>query len=165
MSAELPISSADTSAISDGAAFVTVFASGQMFGLPIGEVRDVFKPAAITRVPQSAGVIAGVLNLRGRIVTAISMRSRLNMAPVGDDAPVMAVGVEQDDEFYGLLFDKVGDVLTLPLSSLAPNPANLAPAWVALSRGVFRLKEELMIVLNVPEVLRIVQGAQAIAKA
>ncbi|HRE60844.1 MAG TPA: chemotaxis protein CheW [Micropepsaceae bacterium] len=165
MSAELPISSADSNAISDGAAFVTVFAGNQMFGLPIGEVRDVFKPAVITRVPQSDGVIAGVLNLRGRIVTAISMRARLLMDAAPDGSPVMAVGVEQDGELYGLLFDRIGDVLTLPAASLAPNPANLAAAWTGLSRGVFRLKEELMIVLNVPEVLRIMQGAQASTKA
>lgn len=165
MSAELPISSADGSAISDGAAFVTVYAGSQMFGLPIGEVRDVFKPAVITRVPQSDDVIAGVLNLRGRIVTAISMRARLAMQAAAADAGVMAVGVEQDGELYGLLFDRVGDVLTLPSASLAPNPANLSAAWAGFSRGVFRLKNELMIVLNVPEVLRILQSAQANSKA
>ena len=59
--------------------FVTFTTAGQLFGLPIGRVQDVFKPSQITRVPLAGPEIAGVLNLRGRIVTAIHLSNRLDL--------------------------------------------------------------------------------------
>ena len=86
---------------------------GQLFGLPISRVQDVFMPDRVTRVPLSAPEIAGVLNLRGRIVTAIDMRRRLGLPPRTDDKPSMAVGIELKGESYGLLIDTVGEVMKL----------------------------------------------------
>ena len=59
--------------------YVTVMIGSQLFGLPISRVQDVFMPEKVTRVPLSVPEIAGVLNLRGRIVTAIDMRRRLGL--------------------------------------------------------------------------------------
>ena len=53
--------------------------AGQLFGLPILRVQDVFMPERVTRVPLAPPEIAGVLNLRGRIVTLIDMRCRLGL--------------------------------------------------------------------------------------
>ena len=64
--------------------YVTIYISGQLFGLPISRVHDVFVPESVTRVPLSQSEIAGVLNLRGRIVTAIDMRKRLGLQPLED---------------------------------------------------------------------------------
>src|SRR5712672_4145922 len=74
--------------------FVTAMIGGQLFGLPISRVQDVFMPDRITRVPLSAPEIAGVLNLRGRIVTAIDMRRRLGLGPAGEAGKRMAIGIE-----------------------------------------------------------------------
>ena len=63
--------------------YVTIYISDQLFGLPISRVHDVFVPESVTRVPLSQTEIAGVLNLRGRIVTAIDMRKRLGLLPAG----------------------------------------------------------------------------------
>ena len=63
----------------DAQDYVTVRIDGQLFGLPILQVQDVFTPDAITMVPLAPNEIAGVLNLRGRIVTAIDMRLRLGL--------------------------------------------------------------------------------------
>ena len=93
--------------------YVTVMIGGQLFGLPISRVQDVFMPDRVTRVPLSAPEIAGVLNLRGRIVTAIDMRRRLGLPPRTDDKPSMAVGIELKGESYGLLIDTVGEVMKL----------------------------------------------------
>src|SRR5438093_1992308 len=91
--------------------YVTVMLDGQLFGLPISRVQDVFMPDRLTRVPLSSPEIAGVLNLRGRIVTAIDMRRRLGMPQRTDGRPPMAVGIELKGESYGLLIDTVGEVL------------------------------------------------------
>lgn len=131
------------------AEYVTAMIGGQLFGLPIERVLDVFTPERLTRVPLSPPEVAGVLNLRGRIVTAIDMRQRLDLPPRGAGEPFMAVGIEQAGESYGLLVDQVGEVVKLPVSKLDPVPANLDPAWTRLAAGVHRLDHRLMVVLDV----------------
>ncbi len=95
---------------------------GQLFGLPISRVQDVFMPERLTRVPLSSGEIAGVLNLRGRIVTVIDMRARLGLPKTDDGKPPMAVGVDLRGESYGLLIDQIGEVLRLPDDSREDKP-------------------------------------------
>lgn len=133
--------------------YVTVVIGGQLFGIPIERVHDVFMPDSMTKVPLSATEIAGVLNLRGRIVTAISMRQRLNLPPLEGNAMTMAVGIEYKGESYGLVIDKVGEVLSLPVGGHEPNPANLDGKWAAISGGVHRLDGQLMVILDVDRLL------------
>jgi purine-binding chemotaxis protein CheW len=137
--------------------FVTFTTAGQLFGLPIGRVQDVFKPSQITRVPLAGSEIAGVLNLRGRIVTAIHLSSRLDLdsGARGEPGkkPPMAIGIECGAESFGLLVDAVGEVLKLPESELEPNPINLDRKLARVADGVFRLDGHLLVVLNVDRVL------------
>src|SRR5690349_24962546 len=93
------------------AEYVTAVIGGQLFGLPISRVQDVFMPERLTRVPLSSSEIAGVLNLRGRIVTVVDMRARLSLPRADDGRPPMAVGVDLRGESYGLLIDQIGEVL------------------------------------------------------
>jgi purine-binding chemotaxis protein CheW len=133
--------------------YVTVLVGEQLFGLPIARVHDVFLPAQLTPVPLAKPEVAGILNLRGRIVTAIDMRVRLNLPPPEQGSEPMAVGVEWRGESYGLLVDSVGDVVKLPRAGRDPNPANLHPSWAAVAAGVHRLDQRLMVVLDVDRVL------------
>ncbi len=133
--------------------FVTFTIAGQIFGLPIGRVQDVFKPARITRVPLAGAEIAGVLNLRGRIVTAIDMRHRLDVRRREEGAAPMAIGIEAKGESFGLLVDAVGEVLKLPDADREPNPINLDGRLAALSDGVYRLEGQLLVVLDLDRVL------------
>ena len=132
--------------------FVTFEIGGQLFGVPIDEVQDVFKPQKVTPVPLAHPDIAGVLNLRGRIVTMIDCRQHLGMGRSAS-LELMAVGVERGGESYGLLIDKIGDVLSLDPAGLEPNPVNLDPRWRAVSKGVYRLDRKLLIVLNISTIL------------
>ncbi len=101
--------------------YVTVMIGTQLFGLPISRVQDVFMPEKVTRVPLSVPEIAGVLNLRGRIVTAIDMRRRLGLPVIEQTAEKMAVGIEYRGEHYGLLIDSIGEVLKLTNASRESN--------------------------------------------
>ena len=146
--------SEDNKAIGDQLTeYVTVMIGGQLFGLPISRVQDVFMPDRITRVPLSAPEIAGVLNLRGRIVTAIDMRRRLGLGPRTDDKPSMAVGIELKGESYGLLIDTVGEVMKLSDATRESNPVNLDARLGRVSGGVHRLDGQLMVILDVDYVL------------
>lgn len=141
----------------DGAVteYVTTMIGGQLFGMPISRVQDVFMPERLTRVPLASSDVAGVLNLRGRIVTAIDMRSRLGLPKNNDGKPPMAVGVELRGESYGLLIDSIGEVLKLADESREVNPVNLDPRMAKMADGVHRLDGQLMVVLDVDRVLEI----------
>jgi purine-binding chemotaxis protein CheW len=141
--------------------YVTATVGGQLFGLPIGRVQDVFVLDRLTRVPLAAPEIAGVLNLRGRIVTAIDMRRRLALAPVGESRKRMAIGIEYKGESYGLLIDAIGEVLNLPSSGREDNPVNLEARLARVSAGVHRLEDRLLVVLDVDRVLDVGQQAEA----
>ncbi|MBZ0216230.1 MAG: chemotaxis protein CheW [Fimbriimonadaceae bacterium] len=133
--------------------FITATIGGQVFGVPISQVQDVFTPEMMTKVPLAAPEIAGVLNLRGRIVTAIDMRQRLSLPIDEHENDRMAVGIESNNESYGLLIDSIGEVLRLKKSDLEPNPANLDSRWSRVSAGVYRLEGNLLVVLDVRNVL------------
>jgi purine-binding chemotaxis protein CheW len=141
--------------------YVTATVGGQLFGLPISRVQDVFAPDRLTRVPLAPPEIAGLLNLRGRIVTAIDLRRRLGLDALAGDAPRMAVGVECKGESYGLLIDAIGEVLKLPLSGREDNPVNLDPGLARVSAGVHRLDGKLLVVLDVDRVLDIAPRSEA----
>lgn len=135
--------------------YVTTMIGGQLFGMPISRVQDVFKPERLTRVPLSSNDVAGVLNLRGRIVTAIDMRARLGLPKNQDGKPPMAVGVDLRGESYGLLIDTIGEVLKLADDSREVNPVNLDPRLAAMANGVHRLAGRLMVVLDIDRILEI----------
>jgi purine-binding chemotaxis protein CheW len=141
--------------------YVTATVGGQLFGLPIARVQDVFVLDRLTRVPLAAPEIAGVLNLRGRIVTAIDMRRRLGLAPAGEVRRRMAIGIEYRGESYGLLIDAIGEVMNLPSSGREDNPVNLEPRLARVSAGVHRLEDRLLVVLDVDRVLEVAQQAEA----
>lgn len=134
--------------------FVTVHVADQLFGVEVTDIQDVFSLKSLTPVPGARPEIAGVLNLRGRIVTAIDARRRLGLParPAGF-AGMMAVGVEYQGEAYGILVDSVGDVLRLSDSDFEPNPVNLNPNWKEVSQGVYRLEGHLLMTLNVDQLL------------
>jgi purine-binding chemotaxis protein CheW len=133
--------------------FVTAWIAGQLFGLPITRVHDVFEAERITHVPLAPAEIAGVLNLRGRVVTALDMRRRLGLPAREGAQKQMAIGIDHHGEAYGLLVDGMGEVLKLPENGLDAVPINLQKDWAAVSAGIYRLEDRLMIVLDVDRVL------------
>ncbi len=136
--------------------FVTLYIDEQMFGIPVADIHEVFHPQAITAVPLAPPEIRGVLNLRGRIVTAIEVRSRLNLPPLDrEDSSTMAIGVEIGDEAYGLIIDRVGDVLQLPERDCEEIPSNMDQIWQNVASGIYRLDDQLLIILDIKRLLDI----------
>jgi purine-binding chemotaxis protein CheW len=133
---------------------VTVHVGDQMFGVEVLDIQDVFSLKGLTPVPGARPEIAGVLNLRGRIVTAIDARCLLGLpsCPQGF-AGMMTVGVEYHGDAYAILVDSVGDVLRLSDSDFEPNPVNLNPRWKDVSQGVYRLDGRLLMTLNIDQLL------------
>ena len=133
--------------------FVSIFIAEQMFGIPVLLVHDVLGPQRITRIPLAPPEVAGSLNLRGRIVTAVDVRTRLGLEKRPRDVEGMSVVVEHLGEFYSLMVDTVGEVLSLAASDFERNPATLDQRWRDVSQGIFRLDQELLVVLDVDRLL------------
>src|ERR1700739_730549 len=88
--------------------FVSITVAGQHFGIPVLQVQDVLGPQRITRIPLAPPEVAGSLNLRGRIVTAIDLRTRLRLPPLPEAKKGMSVVVDHEGELYSILVDAVG---------------------------------------------------------
>jgi purine-binding chemotaxis protein CheW len=146
----------------DSKEFVTVYIADQLFGIPVEIIHDVFQPQAITEVPLSGPEVGGVLNLRGKIVTALDVRHRLGLEPRDKTKKCMAVGIEKNGESYGILIDRVGEVLRLSNDAYERNPANLDSRWREFSKGIYRLEGELLVIFDV-ELLLDVGGESAAA--
>ena len=144
-----------------GRQFCTFFLDGQLFGVPVPQVQEVIGFHDLTRVPLAPPEIAGLLNLRGRIVTLIDLRRRFGLGEREKGSTCMAIGVESRGESYGLLIDSVGEVLKLDEAAREPNPINLDARLARVSAGIYRLDGQLLIVADVDRVLDIAPNAMA----
>ena len=136
--------------------YVTFTIGDQLFGIPVLRVQDILTPNQIAPVPLAPPEVKGSINLRGRIVTVIDVRIRLGL-PERDkeDGQSMGVTVEQDNELYTLLVDKIGDVISLSKDLYEKNPGTLDPLWREFSNGVFRLEDNLMVVLDIDNLMNL----------
>lgn len=136
--------------------FVTFYVDDQMFGIPVLHVQDILTPDKIASIPLAPAEVRGSINLRGRIVTVIDVRVRLGLGvPENGQSGNMGVTVEQDHELYTLLVDRIGDVVAMSNELFEKNPGTLAPTWREFSEGVYRLEENLMVILDIERLLNI----------
>jgi len=131
-----------------GRQFSTFFVADLFFGVDVLRVQEVLRYQQMTRVPQAPEVIEGLINLRGQIVTAIDMRRRLGLPPRGGDQTPMNMVVRTDDGPVSLLVDEIGDVLDVDVANYERPPENLDPSARELIRGVYKLKDRLLLVLD-----------------
>jgi len=141
--------------------FVTFTIAGQLFGVPVLAVQDVLRPQAITHIPMAPPEILGSLNLRGRIVTVVDTRHRLGLPKAETNEPPMSIVVPHRDDLFSLAVDRVGEVLNPDPQSFEPNPPTLDPAWREVANGIYRLKDELLVVIDVARLLRLGATAHA----
>lgn len=137
--------------------FLTINIADQRFGIPILQIQDVLGDQNVTTIPLAPPEVAGSLNLRGRVVTAIDVRRRLGLERMEDEDSAskksMGVVVEHHDELYSLIIDGVGDVLRLKDDDFENTPPTLDPLWRNISDGIYRLDNDLLIILDIPKFL------------
>lgn len=133
--------------------FVTILIADQWFGIPVLGVQEVLGPQDIARVPLAPDEVAGSLNLRGRIATAIELRKRLGMPSREEGQNEMSIVVDRKGELYSLVIDSVGEVLTVTPAQFERNPPTLEPEVREISQGIYRLEDKLLVVLDVDRLL------------
>ena len=130
----------------------TIIANGRTFGLPVEAIQTVFEMTAVTPVPLAPSAILGLVNLRGKIVTAVSMRRRLLNDPTAPETSVLAVGVEHRGESFALVVDEVGDVIMLDGGTQIDLPPQLGAAGLKIA-SVHRLDALILPVLDLDWIL------------
>ena len=128
--------------------FATFFVDGLFFGIDVLEVQEVLRYQEMTRVPLAPEVIEGLINLRGQIVTAIDMRRRLKLRPRTDGRTPMNTVVRTEEGAVSLLVDEIGDVVEVADSTFEEAPDTLKGVGRDLIRGVYKLKERLLLLLD-----------------
>jgi len=136
--------------------FVTMRIGAREFGVPVMQVRDVLRRQHLTPVPLAPRAIAGLLNLRGRIVTAIDVRTCLGLPSVASDPETANVVVEHDGQLYALVVDSVGDVLPVDEGQTEAVPPVLDPQWREVAAAVYPTDTGLIALLDIARLLEIV---------
>src|SRR5690625_4529298 len=137
---------------------LTFYLGGQIFGIMVDHIQDVLGEYSISPVPLAREEVLGSINLRGRIVTAIDLRRVLRLSTDADPAagetpqPVSIV-VHYGDELYSLIVDRMGDVIAINDPDLEGNPPTMRDPVRSYSEGVYRLKESLLIIVNIVKLI------------
>ena len=124
--------------------FFIVLVGGEKFGLPVARVQTIFPIEAVTPVPLGPPEILGLVNLRGKIVTAVSLRRRLHIPEDPRQTAALAVGMEHRGESFALVVDEVGDVIVLDGKARIPMPPHLDHQRAKLTEAVYRLDDGIL---------------------
>ncbi|MEQ6903725.1 chemotaxis protein CheW [Nocardioides sp. YIM 152588] len=140
----------------------TFWVDGLHFGVDVQHVQEVLRQHQVTVVPRAAESVRGVINLRGQIVTAVDLRSRLSLpGPSGDagerGTASMNVVVRSHGEAVSLLVDDIGDVINTGDRALEQAPATLPTSVRDVLHGVVSLEESILLVLD-PDLAADVSG-------
>ena len=130
---------------------LAVYLGTEMFGIPIMHIQGVLETLPLTFVPLAPAAVRGVMNLRGRIVTAIDLRTTLSPNDkmlIGGPQANMSIVIEEGGELYSLLVDTVGDVHTLPVAHIEEPPLTMDETLKKVSSGVFALRDKIMVILK-----------------
>jgi len=131
----------------------TFILDGLLFGVEVVNVQEVIRYQDMTRVPLASSMVRGLINLRGQIVTAIDMRARLDLPPLGEGEQPMNVVLRTSDGVVSLLVDEIGDVLQLDGRDFERAPETLAGVFREVTLGVYKLEKQLLLLLDVERIV------------
>lgn len=121
------------------------------FGVSVLDVQEVIKPLPITPIPKTDKRVSGLMNLRGLIVTTISMRNMFKMEEHEDD--YMNVIIRIPDGLVALKVDEIEDVVTLNNDSFEAAPSTLSSNIKDYVKGVHKMKGRILVVLDLDKLL------------
>lgn len=133
--------------------FCTFYIDNLLLGVDVLEVQEILRQQEITLVPLAIPAIRGLINLRGQIVTAIDLRYCLELPARPSDSALMNVIVQIGDALVSLIVDEVGDVIEFEAQDFEPVPQHISPQLKHLLNGVYKLENELLMVLNCAKII------------
>ena len=116
------------------AQYVTLGASGEVFGAPVDKVQEILDARPIARLPQMPGHMLGIIDVRGRTIPVVDLRGALGFEPVEDTANtrilVISVAGAEGATTMGVRTDRVFEVTGLDADALEPATSG-GGAWAA----------------------------------
>jgi purine-binding chemotaxis protein CheW len=128
--------------------YATFYVDQLMFGIDVKMVQEVIKLQRMTPVPLASETVKGLINLRGQIITALDLRARLGLGPRSGERDPMNVVVTTSDAVISLLVDRIGDVVEVGPEQYEDTPDTLPLTAHQLVTGVYKLRDQLLLVLN-----------------
>jgi purine-binding chemotaxis protein CheW len=132
-----------------GGQMVTFRLDDDLYGIEVRHVQEVLRTQRVTPVPLAPPAVAGLINLRGQVVTAIELRERLGRPPRAEGVDAVAVVVRLQSETVGLLVDSISDVVRVRTADFEPPPETLEGEARSLINGAYKLEGELLLALDV----------------
>lgn len=123
------------------------------FAVSVQQVGGIERMLPITRVPQTAEFVKGVINLRGVVTPVIDLRKRFDIEEIPYDESTRIILVHLDDMEVGLIVDAANDVIDIPEDAIEPAPDVVGAVNVDYIDGVAKLDNRLLILLNLNCVL------------
>jgi purine-binding chemotaxis protein CheW len=135
--------------------FATFYLDRLLFGVEVKQVQEVIRFQEMTRVPLAPAVIRGLINLRGQIVTAVDLRRRLGLSELEPSRLPMNVVVRTVDGAVSLLVDEIGDVVEVSADAFECPPETVTGATRDLIRGVYKMSDGLLRVLDTQRAVQV----------
>jgi purine-binding chemotaxis protein CheW len=132
---------------------VSFMIGAEEFGIDILRVREIIRPVLITRVPKTPAFVEGVINLRGKIVPVIDLRKRFGLPSRERDKNTRIIVVELHEMVVGFMMDAVKEVVRVDRARIEPPPELVASIDAGYVKGVAKLEDRLLILLDIEEVL------------
>lgn len=129
--------------------FITFTIAGGLYGIEVLKVEETLGHLYRTPVSLAPVGVAGLINLRGQVVTAIDVRPRLGLPALRPDEESMMVVMNIDGEAISLLVDEVGEVLSVEERDFETAPVTLPQEMRELVTGAYKLSNKLMLTINV----------------
>lgn len=123
------------------------------FGVDILKVQEIIKMIQITKVPNSPVFVEGVINLRGRVIPVIDLRTKLGMKKIEIDKNSRIVVVEIDGKTIGFIVDAVSEVLRIPRNITEAPPPMVAGIDAEYITAIGKLEDRLLILLDLEKIL------------
>jgi purine-binding chemotaxis protein CheW len=130
------------------------FIGGRLYALPVRDIRDVVLPQPLTRIHPGSPEIAGLLNLNGRIVTALDIRVRLGLKPLAEGSRAYGILIERAGLDYILLVDRVCSAMALAASEREPSLEIVDPRLREVAAAAYRTKEGPLVVIDLDRLFR-----------
>jgi len=133
--------------------FVVFELNGESYGVDIGRVQEIDRMQKITTVPEVPPYVEGIINLRGKITPIVNLRARLGLPAAAETAQSRIVVVMSGDAWVGLVVDGVSQVLRIPAEAVEPPPAMVCLQQTGFLRGVAKLQDRLVMVLDLDQLV------------
>jgi purine-binding chemotaxis protein CheW len=132
---------------------VTFSLGNEEFSVDILKVQEIIRLMELTRVPKAPEFIEGVINLRGKVIPVMDLRKRFGMPEAEDSSDARIIVVELKNTTVGFRVDGVSEVLRLPADTVEPPPTMVCGVETEYIKGVGKLDDRLIILLDVEKVL------------